>query len=386
MNISLNNPNVQLRTLVLTMAVWRRYAQPSMSITEVARLAGLSHTTVSRVINNKPGVAPQTVRNVRRAMAELGYTPPNTRRGPQTRARDGVRARSIATLLVGADLGLARVSLISAILHAVERALAERKLSMTFGQVSEHGQLPPNLSGDAVDGLLLLGRTPEGELRERLEGFPTVWLLTRRGGEDWGDRVRPNNAAVARLAGRYLLERGHRHLAYLNPTPEHPAFVERGGVLRAMAEEAGATLAQIDAGAPKPPGDLLSIRDELADDRMEQMIERLLGLDPRPTGVFVPADTAAALAYRALRRRGVEPGKDLEIVSCNNDRSALIGLDPRPATIDLRPDVIGQRAVTQLLARLRDPFAPVRADLLVEPALIPADAALPAGADGGGQG
>ena len=62
-----------------------------MSITLVAKKAGVSSSTVSRVINNHPRVAPETVRTVRRVMADMGYTP--SERRPGRSRRYGIRAR-----------------------------------------------------------------------------------------------------------------------------------------------------------------------------------------------------------------------------------------------------------------------------------------------------
>ena len=54
-----------------------------MSISKVAKLAGVSSSTVSRVINNHPRVAPETAENVRKAMRALSYTPSDRRPGPK---------------------------------------------------------------------------------------------------------------------------------------------------------------------------------------------------------------------------------------------------------------------------------------------------------------
>ena len=61
-----------------------------MSISKVAKLAGVSSSTVSRVINNHPRVAPETVQSVKKAMKELGYVPSDRRPGPKPSARQRV--------------------------------------------------------------------------------------------------------------------------------------------------------------------------------------------------------------------------------------------------------------------------------------------------------
>src|SRR5262252_5724749 len=73
----------------------------TVSISKVAKLAGVSNSTVSRVINNHPRVAAETVQSVRMAMKELGYVPSVRRPGPKPLARAQRPASSIAFLVMG---------------------------------------------------------------------------------------------------------------------------------------------------------------------------------------------------------------------------------------------------------------------------------------------
>src|SRR5215204_4311258 len=72
-----------------------------MSISKVAKLAGVSSSTVSRVINNHPRVAPDTAQSVRQAMQSLGYTPSETRPGPKPKSHNRREAPEIAFLVLG---------------------------------------------------------------------------------------------------------------------------------------------------------------------------------------------------------------------------------------------------------------------------------------------
>jgi DNA-binding LacI/PurR family transcriptional regulator len=71
-----------------------------MSITRVAKLAGVSSSTVSRVINNHPRVAPETAEAVRKAMEKLNYTPSDRRPGPKPSLRTRTGAANIAFLVL----------------------------------------------------------------------------------------------------------------------------------------------------------------------------------------------------------------------------------------------------------------------------------------------
>ena len=85
--------------------------------------------------------------------------------------------------------------------------------------------------------------------------------------------------------------------------------------------------------------------------------------------MFVPGDSATAMVCRALAERGLRVGRDLSLVSCNNELPLLSGLYPTPTTIDIHAELIGRRAADQLAWRLTND-SPVGLDVGVEPALV----------------
>ena len=342
-----------------------------MSIVEVAKVAGLSHSTVSRVINKRPGVAPETVEAVHRAMRQLGYTPPAKRRGPKPRDRERAVTGTVGLLMVGTDAMFARAPVTAAVFHGAEKALTDRGYNLVVGQVGEDSRLPPTVSDGRIDGLLLHGYAPPAQLRERLRNFPSVWLLSQRSSRGyWGDRVSPDNEFIGRVAAERLVSQGHRRLAYMYFSPTHMGFRSRAESFVETAEELGAT---VELVGDLPGGRCAHWREELGEHETEQVIDQLLALRPRPTGVFVPRDRLTVKVYRALRQHGVEPGRDIELVSCDNE-PILEALDPRPATIDVRAETIGAVAVEQLLHRAAEPTPLTRSLITVEPRLIVPDA------------
>ncbi|GAB4189903.1 MAG: LacI family DNA-binding transcriptional regulator [Phycisphaeraceae bacterium] len=338
-----------------------------MSISEVAKLAGVSHATVSRVINDRPGVSQDLTRRVREAMKRLNYTPPAKRRGPKPKSRSGVKTGNIALLFVGTDPTLVVSPVTASVLHAAEEALAERGFNMIVGQLTDGDRLPPNVASGKVDGLLMHGYPPPPKIAEILTRHPTVWMLSQRSRRGyWGDRVAPDNKAIGRFAAEYLIDRAHRHIATMQCNTTHIGFEVRARAFVEWAREAGVSSATV---VTHPDSDKMTQQQQDSQEHIDMLVDRLLELSPRPTGLFVPRDPLAIKVYRSLRERGVEPGRDITIMSCDNN-NILAGLNPRPATIDVRPDVIGARAVDQLIWRMENPFLPVRSICLVEPRLI----------------
>jgi DNA-binding LacI/PurR family transcriptional regulator len=122
----------------------------------------------------------------------------------------------------------------------------------------------------------------------------------------------------------------------------------------------------LDQGLDAPV--LLSLSE--IEQRAEPLVEELLGRKDRATGVFIPYDPTTAVVYRLLRKRGIEPSSQMDIVSCGNQASCLAGLTPRPATIDVGSELSGRQAVEQLLWKITNPNQESRMRLGVDPLLI----------------
>ena len=101
-----------------------------MSITKVADLAGVSSSTVSRVINNHPRVAPATAEAVRRAMARLDYTPSDRRPGPKPFQRQRAESAHVKFLALGSVRGSATPGF-SELLSGVSEAATRHGLRLS---------------------------------------------------------------------------------------------------------------------------------------------------------------------------------------------------------------------------------------------------------------
>jgi LacI family transcriptional regulator len=166
-----------------------------------------------------------------------------------------------------------------------------------------------------------------------------------------------NAQAVGGLAARYVLERGHRDCAFFSPFPDHPGYVtyhkrilERQMSFASAVATAGGTTRVNTRG----------LRTWQANDpvRMLEILREMLLTEPRPTALFVPGDHFMITVYGALFSLGIAPGRDVDIVSCNNDLSLLDGLHPRPGVVDIHIPWIGQMGVKMLLERLENPEMP----------------------------
>lgn len=332
-----------------------------MTIKDVARLAGVSHGTVSNVINGYPGVSETMVRRVRDAMGELGYVPrpPEKRTGPRRKRRTlSLRTRNIGILFVGMDNSLVRAPIFTRLVHGIANTLGERDLAMVMAETANPSVLPTTVDPQRLDGVILCGKQPIGSAFAGLRALPCVRVLGApvSSTDLMADHIEPANDVIGMLAARYLLERGHRHVAVINPEKDHPAFAIRS---RTFAETLDQEAVDVKALAVKTAAAAGSLLHEGGSEReLEPVVQKLLAVRPRPTGIFIPSDYHVALAYRYVTDAGLVPGRDIEFVGCNNERSTLAGLAIRPATIDINAEEIGRRAVEGLLVHLNHGDAP----------------------------
>jgi LacI family transcriptional regulator len=254
-----------------------------------------------------------------------------------------------------------------ALLQGIDACTRENGLKLLLSGLDLSGSLPAALDPNEVDGVLLFGKSPalSASARARLRDVPTVALM--RGFEEFRgdfDRVLFDNERVGPLAAEYLIGRGHKRVGFFNIDPSHQAFDPRW---RGFTETAsGAGLEVISLAAERTPH---GYREETAVYRA--LSERLWEPSQRVMGVFVAADYQVPQLYQALDAMGVSPGRDVEIISCDNVPFFLDRLSPRPATVDINLELVGYRGVQQLLWRMANTEVKNRIKLMIEPVLVP---------------
>jgi DNA-binding LacI/PurR family transcriptional regulator len=187
---------------------------------------------------------------------------------------------------------------------------------------------------------------------------------------EWGDQVMPDAYAVGELAAKHLVGLSHKNLAFLNLDAVHWPFRLGGHGFQSTAEDLGAKVQLVQYSSKEHASGYWQKHSTQA---VAELVSRYLQLSPRPTGIFVADDMQVAMLQPALQAAGVEigPGK-CSIISCNNERPYLVGLNPAPAEIDLRAAAVGRRGVEQLIWRLAHRDVHERIVSTIEPALVPA--------------
>ena len=322
-----------------------------MSITKVAKRAGVSPSTVSRILNKRPKVAPDTVKAVRRAMNEIGYVPSENRPGPKPGMRAAVSRKNIAFITFGSS-SRGDTPGFEQLIRGVSEAVNNRGMNLSIFHHHDPANPPVPLADQQFHGLLLHGATPKPEVQAKLSGIPAVWLMANRHRPGWGDQVMPNHYDVGSNAAQYLYARGHKQLAFLNMDRLHWAFRMYYHAFSAAAEQLGATTIKVEHTADEGADYWFKYAPSL----IETIADEFLALNPRPTGIMIADDIQTALIQPVLQGKGLRIGPaHAEIVSVNNEKPYLVGLNPWPAVVDIRAATIGSCAVSQLLWRMQYP-------------------------------
>lgn len=263
------------------------------TIYEVARQAGVSIATVSRVSSNGAVVAEETRGRVLQAIADLGYQPSRLGRS----LAEGTHG---ASGIVFPDLTGPYYS--EVILGYEDQAAADGQSVLILGTHGrEHADdLVRELAG-RVDGLVIMGRTVSDEVVTALAdgGLPIVLLARPPAGG--ADTARTENLLAAVTLTSHLIGHGHRRLAFIGDPDSSPDAGERWAGFRAALLRAGM------AAAPS------AVRSSFREHEGYAAASELLDRATRPTALVCANDEIALGTYGACQERGLRIPNDVAV-------------------------------------------------------------------------
>lgn len=312
---------------------------------DIARRAGVSASTVSRVLNDLPGISSGLRQQVRAAAADLGFQDGQLRRR---------RLSHVALFAAAPHRGIAHDAFYGDILGGVEAECRRYDIHLSFAIV-ESGAGPAfvreRVGRNGIDGLLFLAIDDARVLTAALAlGVPTA-VINAEHPDLPIDTLLPDNEAGPRRAVRHLVDRGHRRILHATAT-ERATLRRRHNAVRAAIAETGA----VDDPA-------LIVEVPMAIEGAHATMQRLLAAPPDFTAVVCVHDLAAVGVMRALLEAGRRIPEDVSVVGFN-DLPLTGHLMPPLTTVRIAREELGILAVRRLLDRAEDPtLTPVRIDL-----------------------
>jgi LacI family transcriptional regulator len=308
------------------------------TIEDVARAAGVSAMTVSRVINHGKNVRETTRDAVLEAIERLNYSP-NT----AARSLAAGQAAHIGLLYANPSAAYLAQFLIGA-LHAARSAGVHLVIeSCESEDADEQAEVTRRFATSDVEGVILPPPLSESEpIMAELESMGIPIVTVAKGAPKEHDlNVRIDDHAAALEMTRYLLDLGHRNIGFIKGHPNHIASHDRyRGFCDALAEVG------IDAGASPVEQGYFSYRSGLTAG------ERLLARSDRPTAIFASNDDMAAATVSVAHRLGLNVPDDVSVVGFD-DTALATSVWPELTTVKQPISAMAEAALELMIADLR---------------------------------
>lgn len=306
-----------------------------VTITEIARQAGVSVPTVSRVVNGRSDVSPRTRARVEELLQRYGY-----RRRP---AAPGTRAALLDLVFHDLDSPWA-VEIIRGVEEVAQAEGVGTVVSAIHGRSGAARDWMRNLRARASDGVILVTSTLDTDLHDELRalGVPLVVVDPAGSPALEAPTIGAANWAGGLAATEHLLSLGHRRIGLIAGPPRLLCSRARFDGYRAALEGAGLTFDE----ALVVPGDFHPESGFAG-------CEKLLDLPEPPTAIFAASDQMALGAIEALRRRGLRVPEDMSLVGFD-DLPEVRWSAPPLTTIRQPLSEMGKLAVRTILKLTRN--------------------------------
>ena len=323
-----------------------------ITIKDVARQAGVSVATVSRVYSGRDPVSERTRVRVSEVGARLGYSPHGAAQSLITN-----RTSTIGVLLP--DL---YGEFFSEVIRGIDQTARRHGYHVI---VSSAHQEPADMEAalramrGRVDGMIIMspGVAAGTQLAALSTRFPTV-LLNSAGEGGHAASITIANYEGAYAMGRHLLALGHRRIAILKGSEGNLDAAERLRGYRAALRDAGIE-----------PELALEVAGDFDEHSGFAAAERILALDPRPTALFAANDSMAIGALAALRKAGVRVPEDIAIAGFDDIPIARY-MHPPLTSVHVDIAALGERAARRLLDAMATPDRGERAVEILPATLV----------------
>lgn len=327
-------------------------SRPRPTMRDVAALAGVGLKTVSRVVNEEPGVSSVLAVRVQHAVSQLDYrhnlTASNLRRGSQKTATIGLLLENVANPFS------------SALHRAVADVAQARGVDVFSGSVDEDPErerrLAAKFAARRVDGLIIVPASHDQSYlwNDRRSGIAMVFVDRPPELID-ADAVLADNVGGAEIGVRQLLGIGHRRIAYLGDAQTISTAQQRFLGYRRAIEAAGLAV------------DPALVRHDLTSvDAAEAFTIELVSGPAAPTAIFASQNLVTIGAIRGLRRAGLQ--HTIAIVGFDDFMLADL-LEPAVTVVAQDPSAMGRLAAELLFRRLDGDTSPT-SHRIVETRLI----------------
>lgn len=312
-----------------------------VTLEEVGRHAGVSRSTVSRVVNDLPGVRAEAKEAVLAAIEELGYVPNQTAKNLASR-----RAVAVTALIPEDMWKFFGDPFLAAVLSGIAAEIAQTDLVLNLTLAAENtlNKTISYLAGGQADGILVLSHHTSHRLIEALESrMPIVYGGRPFEASEASSYVDVDNVGAAASAAEYLSQRGCQRIAMISGPADMRSALER---------EEGFTNALAPTGKLGP-----IVRGDYTAESGTEAVRLLLERGEDFDGLFVANDLMARAAMQALQAAGKVIPDDVAVVGFD-DAPIAVAAEPPLTTVRQDSVELGRWMARLLTGRLRGETEP----------------------------
>jgi LacI family transcriptional regulator len=308
------------------------------TIYDIAKKAGVSITTVSRVINNHPYVQEETRQRVKQVLEETNFI-------PNSNASSLVRKTTNTLAVMVPDI---TNNFFTTLLRGIEDKANKNGFAVIFGNSDENSvkefSYLQTFMKRRVDGLIIDAVLEQSKnLKSIIKREIPVVLIDREINNLSIDYVGSNNSKGAEDLVNYLIELGHRQIALISGAPETSVYRQRLEGYKISQQKAGLAI------EPK----MILWGEKPNQETGYRLTKTLLQNTKQPTAIFAANNFLAIGAFRALREAHLEVPKDMSVV-CFDAADTDATLNPFFTSMVQPSHTMGEMAVELLLRRLKN--------------------------------
>ncbi len=316
----------------------------AVTIKDVAALAGVSPSTVSRTCKNNPSISEETKERVRKAMAELGYEP-----NFQASNLASQNSRTIGIILPASAKEVYENSFYLEAIQGISHYCNGRQYMTTIVTGQDEAEIldavrSMSRSGK-VDGFIILYSKKDDPVIDYLFNEGLLYILIGKATQYTNQTIYidNDNLLAGREAAEYLYQLGHRRIAYLGSDSSLMFSADR---------KAGYQLALASHQLPVRPEYFVEVKN--VSENNEEAIRGLLMQKDRPTAILVSDDILAVSLERVCLENHLAIPEDLSIISFNNSLFARL-TSPQLTSIDIGAGQLGSEAASQIINHIENP-------------------------------
>lgn len=316
----------------------------AVTIKDVAALAGVSPSTVSRTCKNNPSISEETKERVRKAMAELGYEP-----NFQASNLASQNSRTIGIILPASAKEVYENSFYLEAIQGISHYCNGRQYMTTIVTGQDETEIlnavrSMSRSGK-VDGFIILYSKKDDPVIDYLFNEGLLYILIGKATQYTNQTIYidNDNLLAGREATEYLYQLGHRRIAYLGSDSSLMFSADR---------KAGYQLALASHQLPVRPEYCVEVKN--VSENNEEAIRGLLMQKERPTAILVSDDILAVSLERVCLENHLAIPEDLSIISFNNSLFARL-TSPQLTSIDIGAGQLGSEAASQIINHIENP-------------------------------